>query len=250
MPETSPPRRPRLLVVRPAAWRSIGASAPRRSTRSSARTPSSRRSATRSVSDGSATASCSSVREARARPRWRASSPRPSTAPTSGRPAVRPLSIVRGHREGRRSTSSSSTPPRTTRSTTCASCCRASTRRLRPPAQGLHHRRGPAHQGGLGRPPQDARGAAARRPVHLLHDRPPRDPAGRRLPTPALHLPPLPSSRSGASCGASLRPRAGRHRRRHRPHRPPPAGACATRSRCSTSLITFLGWPSWLLPSW
>ena len=120
-----------------------------------------------------------------------------------------------------RSTSSSSTRLATTASTTCASCCRASTRRAGgPEAQGLHHRRGPAHQGRLGRPAQDARGAAAGRAVHLLHDRSVADPAGGRLAPPALHVPAAARDadpRQAAPHRGGRRPL--RHRRRARPDR-------------------------------
>ena len=58
-----------------------------------------------------------------------------------------------------------------------------------PAPQGLHHRRGPAHHAGLGRAPQDARGAARPRRLHLLHDRRQPDPAGRPVARPALRLP-------------------------------------------------------------
>ena len=102
--------------------------------------------------------------------------------------------------------------------------------------QGLHHRRGPAHQGRLGRPPQDPRGAARRRPLHLLHDRPEPDPPGRRLTPPALHVPAARERRDRGQARAHPRGRgppgrAGRARARGPPRR---AAACATPSRCST----------------
>ena len=81
---------------------------------------------------------------------------------------------------------------------------------VRPAPQGLHHRRGPAHQGGLGRPAQDPRGAARRRPLHLLHDRP--EPGSARPSSRGSSASPsgrCRRPRSRASCGASSRPRAG-----------------------------------------
>ena len=78
----------------------------------------------------------------------------------------------------------------------------------RPADQGLHRRRGAADHAGLGRPPQDARGAAPARALHLLHDRQQPDPAGRDLPGPALRLP--------AAGGAADRGQAAAHPRGRR----------------------------------
>ena len=56
-------------------------------------------------------------------------------------------------------------------------------------AQGVHRRRGPADQGGLGPAPQDPRGTAGPRRVHLLHDRRKPGPAGGPVAGPAVRLP-------------------------------------------------------------
>ncbi len=83
------------------------------------------------------------------------------------------------------------------------------------PLEGLHHRRSPhAHQGGLQRPAQDARGAAAARRLRARHDRGAQDPGDHPVALPALRLPP--PARAGDRPGARphRRHRAHRHRRR------------------------------------
>ena len=83
-------------------------------------------------------------------------------------------------------------------------------RARRPADEGLHRRRGPADHPGLGRPPQDARGAAAARPLHLLHDRQQPDPPRRDLPRPALRLPAAPAAaHRGQAAHGSSRPTGG-----------------------------------------
>ena len=85
-------------------------------------------------------------------------------------------------------------------------------RRFRPcrgALQGLHRRRGPhAHEGGLQRPPEDARGAPGERRLRAGHDRAAQDPGDHHLALPALRLPPSPPRpRSRACCAASSRTR-------------------------------------------
>ncbi|MCK7493025.1 MAG: hypothetical protein MZW92_17155 [Comamonadaceae bacterium] len=58
------------------------------------------------------------------------------------------------------------------------------------PLQDLHHRRGPhAHQGGLQRPAEDARGAARPRDLRLCHHGDPQGPGDDPLPLPVLRFP-------------------------------------------------------------
>ena len=88
----------------------------------------------------------------------------------------------------------------------------------RGPLEGLHPRRGPhAHQGGLERLPEDARGAAAEHRLRPRHDRAAEGDGDDRRPLPALRLP---------------APLAGADRRGDPPRRRQPRGS---RSRTAPS---------------
>ena len=163
---------------------------------------------------------------------WPRSSPRRSTAPAPtpstrspsrpSRPAAcatscrrhRRLDRARRDRDGRRLQPRHRRHPRAARQG-----------RLRAgpgPLQGLHHRRGPhAHQGGLQRPPEDARGAAAARRLRAGHDRGAQDPGDHPLALPALRLPPA------AACTTSPYVLA--------PASPPARTSRSTSPRCSRS---------------
>ena len=128
-----------------------------------------------------------------------------------------------------------------------------------PAAQGVHHRRGPAHQGGLGRPAQDARGAARRASCSCSA---PRTPARSGPPSSAgssgSRSGPCRRTRSGQAGRASSRRRDGPRRARcHRPHRAsrrrrhagrgvdarPGAGHLRRGHRCGPRARTSLGSP-------
>ncbi len=136
------------------------------------------------------TRTSSSGPAARARPRWRGSSPRRSTAQRRRRRAVRHVPELRrdpgGPRPRRRGARRRLEQPGRRHPGAAA----PDLHRARGPAdQGLHRRRGPADHPGLGRPPQDPRGAAAARPVHLLHHGQQPDPTRRGLTRAAFRLP-------------------------------------------------------------
>ena len=117
----------------------------------------------------------------------------PSDGPTPD--ALRQLRRLPGHRRGRRHRRASrSTAPPTPASTTSASS--ATTLAFRPPAgrykiyiiDEVHM----LTDGGLQRPAQDARGAAAARQVHLRHHRACTRSRHHPLALPAVRLPPHP----------------------------------------------------------
>ena len=208
--------------------------------------PSPARSRTRWPPAASATPSCSPARAGWGRRRPRASWPRPSTARRATAPTAEPcgecalLRRDRGRDVARRAGDRRRHPQRRR-----AGARAARERALQPgprPLQDLDHRRGPhALDGSVQRAPEDARGAAAAREVHLRDDRVPQDPGHDPLALPAVRLPPDPRPRAGDA------PAAGGGRRRHhglRRHAGPPGPRrgrqrarrpVASSTRCSRS---------------
>ena len=139
--------------------------------------------------------------------------------------ARRYLRGVRAHRRGQ--------PPRCLRARCCKPYRRGQRargdhqlRQLCPGArqvQDLYHRRGPhAHDGGVQRAAQDARGAAGARDLCAVHHRPAKDSGDHPLALPALRFPPHRQRGYRASPGIRMRAGGLRLRRRGARHRGAP----------------------------